>query len=274
MNADLDPRLHELHRRLLAFELDDPAARFTFSQRLARENGWTAERAARVILEYKRFLFLAAAAGHPVTPSDAVDQAWHLHLTYTESYWHRLCGEILGRPLHHGPTRGGAAERDKFHDWYARTLESYRAFFASEPPRDLWPPPAARFGRQRWVRVDTRRHWVIPKPRLSRSTSLASLALAASGCAGGLLADLPILLLAGLVLAAVLVGVSIARSQQAEAAGHRKRADGSTSGGCGGSSGGSSGRADRDADGDGDGDSGGADGGGDGGCGGCGGCGS
>ena len=67
-----------------------------------------------MISEYRRFVFLALAAGHPVTPSDQVDQAWHLHLLYTNSYWNRFCGETLGRRLHHGPTQGGASERDKF----------------------------------------------------------------------------------------------------------------------------------------------------------------
>ncbi|MEK6230809.1 MAG: hypothetical protein N2A42_03075 [Luteolibacter sp.] len=33
--------------------------------------------------EYKRFVALAMLAGHPVTPSEEVDQAWHLHLVYT-----------------------------------------------------------------------------------------------------------------------------------------------------------------------------------------------
>ncbi len=45
--------------------------------------------------EYRRFAFLAATAGHPVTPSDAVDQAWHLHLTYSRDYWDRFC-PLLG----------------------------------------------------------------------------------------------------------------------------------------------------------------------------------
>ena len=278
MNEDIAPRLHEIHRRLIDFELDDPAARFTFTQRLARENGWSAARAARVVLEYKRFLFLAVAAGHPVTPSDAVDQAWHLHLTYTESYWHGLCRDVLGRPLHHGPTRGGTAEAVKFHDWYARTLASYRRLLGAEPPRDIWPPPAARFGRERWVRVDTRRSWVIPKPRLSRSTALAGLALAASGCAGGFFLGWSQLLVLVLVVAILLYAFSQVQTGQTQAA--RKRADGTGGGGggCGGSSGTGGGRGGRDGDADaGSGDSGGGDGGGDagcsGGCGGCGGCG-
>ena len=89
------------------------------TQRLARDNGWTFEFAERVVEEYRRFAFLAKTAGHPVTPSDEVDQMWHLHLTYTRSYWDDFCGRVLEAPLHHDPTQGGRAEGEKFDDWYA-----------------------------------------------------------------------------------------------------------------------------------------------------------
>jgi hypothetical protein len=58
--------------QLLAFDLDG-TAEFSFSQRLARDNGWSVAFAQRVALEYKKFLYLAATCGHPVTPSDEVD---------------------------------------------------------------------------------------------------------------------------------------------------------------------------------------------------------
>src|SRR5262245_19684625 len=131
---------NQLWRKIEALNLDDASAQLTFTQRLAREIGWSPENARRVVSEYKKFLFLAASAGHPVTPSDPVDQAWHLHLVYTQSYWNDLCREILGRPLHHGPTKGGQTEGAKFYDWYARTLASYQAFFGHPPPADIWPP--------------------------------------------------------------------------------------------------------------------------------------
>lgn len=97
----------------------------SFAQRLALENAWSIAFPERVIHEYKRFIFLAASAGHPVTSSDQVDQAWHLHLT--------LCHDVIGRPGHHTPTQGGSAELRKFDVWYLRTLASYRASFAQPP---------------------------------------------------------------------------------------------------------------------------------------------
>jgi hypothetical protein len=75
----------DLYERIQAFSLDQPDDGLSFSRRLARDNGWSLEYAQRVIEEYKKFAFLAVVAGHPVTPSDQVDQVWHLHLTYTRS---------------------------------------------------------------------------------------------------------------------------------------------------------------------------------------------
>lgn len=57
-----------LFDRLKAFEFDEPGTELTFSRRLARENGWSLAYAERVIEEYLRFLLLACAAGHVVTP--------------------------------------------------------------------------------------------------------------------------------------------------------------------------------------------------------------
>ena len=148
---------------------EDADAAYPFAARLAWENGWSRRLADRAIEEYRRFMFLAIVAGHPVTPSDQVDQVWHLHLLYTRSYWDRFCGEVLGRPLHHGPTKGGTQESSKFALWYERTLASYRAVFG-EPPTDLWPPPEIRFGEDLChVRVNTARNHVIPRARLRRA---------------------------------------------------------------------------------------------------------
>lgn len=161
----MKPEHMKLWQRLVAFQFDDPAAALTFTQRLARENGRTVGFANQVVDEYRRFLFLAMTSEHEVTPSDEVDQAWHLHLTYSRSYWQELCEEILGKPLHHGPTRGGKSDGSKFRQLYVQTLESYRQAFGQEPPQEIWPDVEARFTNPgRFVRVDRAKSWVIPKP--------------------------------------------------------------------------------------------------------------
>ena len=177
-----------LWARLEAFDLNESGASLSFEARLSRDNGWSLDFAARVIDEYKRFVFLACAANHPVTPSEEVDQVWHLHLCYTRSYWDDLCGEVLGMPLHHGPTRGGREEGAKFEDWYARTLGAYREAFDEEPPGDIWPSASIRFGEAaHFRRVNVKRNWVIAKPQVRNwklaPASIAILILAGCGTA-------------------------------------------------------------------------------------------
>ena len=129
----------DLWARLETMEIDPPDATTQFRHRLRQYNKWTDDFAARVTREYRRFLYLAARAGHPVTPSDTVDQAWHLHLIYTRHYWEELCGKILGLQLHHEPSAGGTVESNKFGRQYEQTIESYKAAFGEAPPKDIWP---------------------------------------------------------------------------------------------------------------------------------------
>ena len=160
----------ELYSRIQAFSLDRPNTQLSFSRRLARDNGWSIDYARRVIDEYKKFIFLAITAGHPVTPSDQVDQVWHLHLSYTRSYWQEFCPNILQTTLHHEPTRGGSSEQFKFDSWYSKTLESYEQFFQCIPPIDIWSKPIDRFGRDlHFMRINTQQNLVLPKPNFKIS---------------------------------------------------------------------------------------------------------
>ena len=180
----------DFYQRVMSFPIDDGAPLLSFQARLAHENGWSTEFARRVVLEYRRFVFLAMTADHPVTPSDQVDQAWHLHLTYSRSYWQRWCGDLLGKPLHHNPTTGGADEAAHYRQQYQRTLATYRSTFDSTPPADIWPPVDVRFGADlHFVRVNSQSNLVISKAVLRR-TALGVAALLAivfgTGCAGSI----------------------------------------------------------------------------------------
>lgn len=158
----------QLWEKVKAFQLDDPGVSFSFSNRLARENNWSLEFSLRVALEYKKFMFLICQADHPLTPSDEVDQAWHLHLLYTESYWSEFCERTLGRKIQHGPTKGGQSEREKFDNWYEGTKALYREVFEKEPPTDIWPESEIRFSNIHYSRVNHHENWVIPKPKFLR----------------------------------------------------------------------------------------------------------
>lgn len=138
-----------LWKALEGMEIAPAGAALTFDARLAREQGWSPGHAHKVMREYRRFLYLAAKTPGQVTPSEAVDAAWHLHLTYTRHYWEVLCPNILGAPLHHNPTEGGPAERARFHDQYAQSLAVYEATFGEAPPAEVWPEPEARLGAPR-----------------------------------------------------------------------------------------------------------------------------
>lgn len=164
---------HPVWIALQPYSIGPDDAALPFAVRLARENGWSAAMAARVIGEYKRFCFLAVTAGHAVTPSDAVDQAWHLHLAYTRDYWERFCPQVLGRALHHGPTAGGGDERQRYFEQYAATLKAYEAAFGEAAPADLWPDAARRLvDDPRARRVHPRDGVVISRTGLGIAVSL------------------------------------------------------------------------------------------------------
>jgi len=149
-----------------------------------------------------------------VTPSDEIDQVWHLHLTYSRHYWDTLCRDTLGLPLHHGPTEGGAVEDCKFHDGYDNTLASYRRSFG-QPPKDLWPSADERFDeRHEFVRIDRRDVVTLDRTLLTRGVLAAlagggvlSVATAIAQAEGGAGADSGGALLA--VLAVIGVGTAL-----------------------------------------------------------------
>jgi uncharacterized protein (TIGR04222 family) len=171
---------NNLYQRLQDFELDDPTHEFGFTRHLMKSQGWTMVYAQRVIVEYKKFAFLAVVANHQVVPSDQVDQVWHSHVLLTQSYWEEFCPQVLGRKLHHHPARGGQTERSEFHDFYVQTIVSYRHFFGS-PPTDIWSPPDLRFGAElKMQRVNLINNWVIPKslPQMPLARSVSILGIA------------------------------------------------------------------------------------------------
>jgi hypothetical protein len=224
--------------RILSFDIDGRPVEQPFEQRLARECNWSPALAKRVVEEYRRFVYLAMTAGHPVSPSDEVDQAWHLHLTYTESYWTRLCGSVLPRPLHHNPSAGCAAEDAKFADWYDRTLKSYRAAFDREPPADIWPAGPARFDpRRKFRRIRSVDHWLIPRRATIRAVQVAgvmagaSLLVGASASAGGL--ALTIALIGGAVLLIGVIALVVSAILKAAGRGSGSSHASRDGGGCG-----------------------------------------
>ena len=174
-----------LWQAINAYKLDNADAAFPFSRRLARDNGWSHRRALSAIAEYKRFIYLICHAatiqpGTVLTPSEDVDEVWHLHLIYTQDYWDRFCYETLGRRIHHGPTKGGMAEGDKYLECYRRTLALYEQEFGP-PPSAIWPDEATRFQPATIRRIDTSQTLCLPKRQVFLCLGVAT-PLGLAGC--------------------------------------------------------------------------------------------
>ena len=101
----------ELWNKVLAFNFDNPSSEYGFSIRLASENCWTREFTDQAILEYKKFMYLAATSEFMVSPSEIVDEVWHKHLIFTQSY-QEFCG-ILGKQIQHVPSTHDKGEFEK-----------------------------------------------------------------------------------------------------------------------------------------------------------------
>ncbi len=156
---------HTLWLRLLSFRFDS-----SFAGRLARDSGWSAGFADRAIDEYRKFLFLCGVSCASLSPSKAIDEVWHLHLLYTKSYWHDLCGTVLERELHHVPGDDSEAQKPLLKNQYEHTLELYHNWFGEEAPADLWPRP-------RNTDTDTA---LSPRPQLRRLPASSSVVLCTS----------------------------------------------------------------------------------------------
>ncbi len=122
------------------FKFDKEDDELTYAIKLAFENDWDFNFTQKVINEYKKFLYLCASTNDPHSPSPFVDKAWHLHLSYTKSYWEDMCKGIIGRLLHHEPSRGKEGENEYHDRMYLETLALYEKVYGENPPADIWPP--------------------------------------------------------------------------------------------------------------------------------------
>lgn len=129
-----------LWNRLQEFSLDECAADFPFSKKLAKEENWTETFTRKAIDEYKKFVYLCCISPNGASPSEIIDKVWHMHLIYTQNYWEEFCPEVLQQKLHHQPSQGGESEKEKHKSWFAETLENYEKIFEQEPPKDIWKP--------------------------------------------------------------------------------------------------------------------------------------
>jgi len=124
-----------LWNQVLAYDFDQPLSEYGFSVRLAKENFWTQAFTQKAILEYKKFMYLAATQEAMVSPSEIVDMVWHQHLVFTQSY-SDFC-QLLGKPVQHVPSTHNRQDAGRFKQAKERTHQLYQATFG-EPPADVW----------------------------------------------------------------------------------------------------------------------------------------
>lgn len=125
----------ELWNKILAFDFDNPPSEYGFSIRLANENYWTNEFTSQAILEYKKFMYLAATSDFMVSPSEIIDIVWHQHLIFTQSY-QDFCN-ILGKQIQHVPSTHNKHEFEKFKLAKERTITFYERDFGKQP-KNIW----------------------------------------------------------------------------------------------------------------------------------------
>ncbi len=126
---------NELWDKILAFDFDAPMSQYSFSIRLANENYWTKNFTQQAILEYKKFMYLAATSDLMVAPSEIIDIVWHQHLIFTQSY-NEFCN-LIGKQIQHIPSTHQHQDFKKFQLAKERTQRTYQQVFGKQP-RFFW----------------------------------------------------------------------------------------------------------------------------------------
>ena len=155
----MNQELQQYVEKVEAFEIDPGDKRLDFTGRLARENNWSYRLSERVIFEYKRFCILAMRSGHRVTPSEFVDQAWHLHLTYgilRAAPSPQMSGGIRGFAASRAD-QGWAGGRRKIQGLVRGNPSQLRAFFWAKSPQRYLAFLKGAFCARGFMEMDQRR---------------------------------------------------------------------------------------------------------------------
>jgi hypothetical protein len=105
--------------------------------RIMKDNDVSAEEAQRWFEGMLQFLEVAAVAEAPVSPSLAIDEAWHAFILHTWDYT-EYCQERFGMYVHHQPTAEGVDNKE--HYLLARRIAAERFGDLDET---VWPAKPA-----------------------------------------------------------------------------------------------------------------------------------
>lgn len=129
---------------LASFEVTSNGDKEIFWYKLSKENAWSNAFAKQAFLEYKKFLFLVKTTHFRCVPSKIVDKVWHLHMTFTHSYWHELCLNTLRMEIHHNPSSNNKSAINNDLEAYKETLRIYEKTFGYKAPSTFWPKPRSK----------------------------------------------------------------------------------------------------------------------------------
>lgn len=124
-----------LWKQVEDFDIEDNYQEYGFATRLSDEQCWTRQFTKGAILEYKKFMYLAATSTEMVSPSEIVDMVWHQHLLFSKSY-SAFC-EILGKQIEHVPSTHNRNEYARFAAAKEHTTRLYIETFGQQP-KQFW----------------------------------------------------------------------------------------------------------------------------------------
>jgi hypothetical protein len=96
--AKLETREEKIRDFIDSLDLSD------IISKLVHQYNWQHKHAVIVVHMYKNFLFLNAKYGekYKLTPSEEIDEIWHLHILETKKY-RKDCYAIFGKYFDHNP---------------------------------------------------------------------------------------------------------------------------------------------------------------------------
>lgn len=114
-------------------EVDDFPVPELLLPRIEKEHNYSRGYAAGALREAKRMLYLSASTGKSISPSEAIDPAWHEMLMFTRFY--QEFSNFIGEFIHHDPTPGVPDGGRS----YLQTKALYQETFGIEPDPQFWP---------------------------------------------------------------------------------------------------------------------------------------
>jgi hypothetical protein len=104
-----------------------------FEHNLRKIGDWTDEASVRITEAYRRYLYLKALNGGPITPPKCIDEAWHLHLEFPQNF--TSLEELAGGSIPHVTDLSAIVRRNAYDEGRSLWLRE----FDTEPPIDIWP---------------------------------------------------------------------------------------------------------------------------------------